>query len=664
MTNSFSQGKVWRAAASVRKLEDLPSGIDGFYKNMGGFFLRQVPRRTLLMKRAANILKLEKHFSTLNNAELQLRADSFREIFLLGREKESDIDMAFAYVREVAWRVKKMKPYQVQVAGGLAIEKGYIAEMSTGEGKTLTATMPAVLAGWRGRGCHVMTTNNYLACRDAEEMAPIYEFCGLTVTGIEDSLPPEKRPAAYQADITYCTNKDVAADFLRDQLSCGHGAGGTMSLLANISHVKQKENMTTLRGLECAIVDEADSVLIDDGVTPLLISGESDNAELHDAYTQAAYLAKLFLEDEHYTANHRFREITLTKKGKALLNEEAPKFGGLWMGQVRRQELLVQALVARHFFILNKQYIIDDGKIVIVDESTGRLMPDRFWREGMHQAVEAKEGVEVNPGKETYARISFQKFFRLYKKLSGMSGTASEAKSEFFYFYQRQVVGIPTHRKCIRKMYGDKIFLSEEAKFKALIKEVEEKHKTGRAVLVGTGSIKDSETVSELLTEASLEHEVLNARYHEQEAEIVKRAGITGKITVATNMAGRGTDIKLSEATKKAGGLHVIATEHFDSSRIDRQLYGRASRQGDPGSAISLISLSDPLIIKNLGFIGKLCSWSLRPLGQRVRIPGAILIFKLAQYFSVKQGRRQRKGVLKSDKWLESNLGFAGKEHD
>lgn len=661
---SFSQGKVWRAAASVRKLEDLPSGIDGVYKNIGGFFLRQVPRKTILMKRAKGILALEKHFTDLSDDELKVKAKGFQEIFLLGREKDEDLDMAFAFVREVAWRVKGMKPYQVQVAGGLAIEKGYIAEMSTGEGKTLTATMPAVIAGWRGRGCHVMTTNNYLACRDAEEMAPIYEFCGLTVAGIEDSLPPDKRPAAYQADITYCTNKDVAADFLRDQLSCGHGAGGTVSLLSQISHVKQKESVTTLRGLECVIVDEADSVLIDDGVTPLLISGESDNPQLHDAYTQASHLSKLFLEGEHYTADQKFRDIRLTKTGKALLDEEGPKFGGLWMGQVRRRELLVQALVAKHFFIKNKEYIIDDGKIVIVDESTGRLMPDRFWREGMHQAVEAKEGVEVNPGKETYARISFQKFFRLYKKLSGMSGTASEAKSEFFYFYQRQVVRIPTNRKCLRKMYGDKIFLSEEAKFKALVKEVEEKHKAGRAVLVGTGSIKDSETVSELLNKEGLEHEVLNARFHEDEAEIVKRAGVSGKITVATNMAGRGTDIKLSDATKQAGGLHVVATEHFDSSRIDRQLYGRASRQGDPGSAISLISFKDPLIVKNLGFIGKLCGFFLRPLGQRVRIPGAILIFKLAQYFSVKQGRRQRKGVLKSDKWLESNLGFAGKEHD
>ncbi|NQZ59335.1 MAG: translocase, partial [Lentisphaeraceae bacterium] len=289
-----SQGKIWRAAASYRKLEDLPKGLDALYYKTGTFFNRRVPRRYLLLRAAAEVLQLEGNYINLTDVELKGKASELREIFLLGRENEKNIHHAFALVREVCTRTLGMRPYKVQVAGGLAIEKGYIAEMATGEGKTLTATMPAVIAGWRGRGCHVMTTNNYLACRDAEEMTPVYEFCGLTVAAMEEGLEPDKRPQAYLADITYCTNKDVAADFLRDQLSCGSGAGGTASLLASISHFHQKENKTTLRGLECAIVDEADSVLIDDGVTPLLISGESDNSELSDAYSQAETMSRSF----------------------------------------------------------------------------------------------------------------------------------------------------------------------------------------------------------------------------------------------------------------------------------------------------------------------------------------------------------------------------------
>lgn len=662
-SNLCSQSKLWRASSAGKKLEDLPTGLDYAYFLLTSFVAKLWPRRSKLLKDVKKIVALDQVYSPLSDEQLHLKIKEQRDCFLLGRESDVEIFHAFAIVREVAWRTLGMKPYEVQLMGGLAIERGYVAEMATGEGKTLTATLPGVIGGWRGRGCHVLTTNNYLACRDAEEMTPVYEFCGLTVAAMSEEMTPEERPAAYQADITYCTNKDVAADFLRDQLSFGHGANGTAALLSDISGIKEKQQVSTLRGLECAIIDEADSVLIDDGVTPLLISGESKNSELTEAFSTAASMASEMEEGKDYKLDEKFKIIDLLQPALEELQKVAEAKGGIWSGVVRRKELLNQALVVKHFFIRDKQYIIDEGKVVIVDEATGRLMPDRFWREGTHQAVEAKEELEINASKETYARISFQKFFRLYKKVSGMTGTAAEVKSELDYFYQKYVVSIPTNRPCLRKQFTNKCFISEDDKFDALFSEIEKIHSGGRPILIGTGSIKDSERISEILDERKLSHVVLNARYHRDEAEIVAKAGKYKAITVATNMAGRGTDIKLTLEAKEAGGLHVIATEMFESERIDRQLYGRASRQGDPGSAVALVSLEDPLIKRNLGLTMKLFKYLCVPFGRKIRVPGVRLVFFIAQKLSVFKGRRQRKGVMKSDTWLEDNLGFAGKEH-
>lgn len=661
----LADSKSWRAEAGFKKIRELPSGLDAWYDAAGGFFLRRVPKKTLLLSRAKSILKLDSKFTELSDEELKKESQRLREVFMLGRESRSAVNEAFALIREVCWRVKKMKPYKVQIAGGLAIELGCIAEMSTGEGKTLTATMPGVIAGWRGKGCHIMTTNSYLAKRDAEEMGPVYEFCGLTVGHLEDTMQPEERRQAYLADITYCTNKDVAADFLRDQMALGHGNNGTSELLKKISGTSDSQAyQTVLRGLECAIVDEADSVLIDDGVTPLLISGESPNKEEQSkVYKQAYEMTKLFHENQHYTVDNRYREIVINKSGEKLLLTESSKLGGLWSGEVRSYELLNQALTVKHFFIRDKQYIIDDGKVVIVDEATGRLMPDRFWRAGIHQAVEAKEEVEINADKDTFARISFQKFFRLYSKLSGMTGTGKEAVREFWFYYHRSVVKIPTNRKCIRKQAWDRVYISESSKWRAVLRNIKKVHSEGRPVLIGTGSIKDSHIISEMLSGAGVEHQVLNAIHHAEEAGIVSVAGELGKVTVATNMAGRGTDIKIPEESKLAGGLHVVATERFESYRIDRQLYGRSSRQGDPGSAIALVCLDDQLLKQYGGFLRKLLKVSMIFFSVRGRIwfPGIRLILWISQRRSVKAGRQMRKSVLKSDNWLENTLGFTGK---
>ena len=663
---SVATSKTWRAEASLSGLRELPQGLDSYFDHLKGFVKRRIPYAKIFLNRADKVLEYDAEYSLLSDDELNTEVDKYKKIFMLGRENLETTHQAIAVIREVCWRTMQMKPYKVQVAGAIAIEMGFIAEMSTGEGKTLTAVMPGILAGWRGKGCHIMTTNSYLAQRDSEEMTPVYNACDVTVSSLKDDMQPLERQQAYMADITYCTNNDVAADFLRDQLELGHGNTGTSELLRTISGIDHgPEKELVLRGLECAIVDEADSVMIDDGVTPLLISGESKCVEKQQMYMQAKDLADLCEEKVHYKVDFSFREIILTAEGKKLLEDECTKLGGVWSGKIRSRELLNQALTVRHFFICDKQYIIDDEKIVIVDEATGRLMPDRFWRSGTHQAVEAKEGVEINPDKETFARISFQKFFRIYNKLSGMTGTGKEATRELWYFYHLPVVPIPTNRPCIRKQEKDLVYINDEKKWDAIIENVMEVHATGRPVLIGTGNILDSQIVSERLDKLELKHQVLNAIYHSQEAEIVSTAGIENQIMVATNMAGRGTDIKLTPKSKELGGLHVVASERFDSYRIDRQLYGRSSRQGDPGSAIAYVSLEDLLLKKYAGLLSRLATFAMKPflIQGQIRFFGIRALYTYAQFCSVLQGRKQRKGVMKSDDWLASTLGFAGKDN-
>jgi len=664
---TYTESKIWAAHSEKINLDALPTGIDAIYNTIRGVIIQLVPRRSLFLVRAEKILQLEKKYTGLSEQELKICLSEFRNIFILGKEDNNILNEAFAAIREVCFRTLKIKPYKVQIAGALAIEKGCIAEMATGEGKTLTATLPAVIAGWRGKGCHIMTSNSYLACRDAQEMSPVYEYCGLTVAGLApDDSDSAIRKKAYLADITYCTNGDVAADFLRDQLALGEGNSPLSELLKNVAGIDEyKPAETVLRGLGCAIVDEADSVLIDDAVTPLLISGESRSAEKEQMFLDAKSIAQLFTEGKDYFVHERYKEIVIKPSGYDILRRERKKLKGLWSGEVRSKELINQALNVKHFFIKDKQYIIDDEKVVIVDEATGRLMPDRFWQSGIHQTVEAKEGVKITPDKETFARISFQRFFRFYKTLGGMTGTAREATNELFYYYNLKVVSIPTHCKCIRKKQSDKIFITEKQKWDAVIQEIQQIHNKKRPILVGTANIRDSEYISGRLVALKLEHQVLNAVHHAQEAEIVARAGKIRSIVIATNMAGRGTDIKLSDKSKQAGGLHVIATEKFESTRIDRQLYGRCSRQGDPGSAIVIISLEDMLIRKYLRLFKLPVKWLSIIFSSQGRtiFPHFFQVFRIAQFFSVIQGRRQRKSVLKSDDWLKTMLGFAGNKN-
>jgi preprotein translocase subunit SecA len=517
------------------KSAELPKGLDAMWDAAGGMIRKLQPLRQRFLNMAKRVLSLESQYKDVSDGKLREQARQFREIFLRGRETRDMLFRAFALVREVAHRQRGEKPYLVQVAGALALDAGAITEMATGEGKTLTATLPATINGWRGRGCHVITVNDYLAKRDAEAMSAIYGFCGLRTAHIEGKMHAPDRRNAYQADITYCTNKEVCADFLRDRLSLGPTRGLPMALLTKITQgAGAGTDRLVMRGLQYALIDEADSVLIDEAVTPLIISGNAPNEEQVEAFTQAADVAARFVPGEHYRVNQRYREVDLTGAGKRLLDELAEPLGGLWAGRRRREELLVQALTARELFVLDKQYIVQEGKVVIVDEFTGRLMPDRTWRDGLHQAIEAKERLEVNPPKDTFARISFQRFFRLYKKLSGMTGTGAEAWREFWQIYHLPVVLIPTNRPCIRKHLPDRVFATQDAKWAAMVQEIGRLHKAGRPVLVGTRSVQASEHLSRLLVAEGLEHQVLNAVRHAEEAQIVAGAGQPGRVTVAT----------------------------------------------------------------------------------------------------------------------------------
>ncbi len=654
---------TWRMLDHRMADKPLPKGLDALWDTGVGMASRCISRQRRFLQRAESVLQIEKQFSDMSNAKLHETAERMREIFRRHRDTADDLDTAFALIREVATRQIGERPFLVQVAGAFALEQSCVAEMATGEGKTLTATLPATVAGWRGRGCHIITVNDYLAARDAEWMGRIYRFCGLSVAHIEQGMPAADRQAAYRADITYCTNKEVTADFLRDRLVLGRCAGLTSALLDKVAGSRRPVmDLLVQRGLNYAIVDEADSILIDEAVTPLIISGPAPNPEQTQAFCQAADIAAQLDRQSDYRVDSRYHEVELTEAGRRRVRDLAGDLGSVWRGARRSEELTIQALTAKELYRRDHQYVVDDDKVVIVDDFTGRLMADRQWRDGLHQAVEAKERVEVTPPKETYARISFQRFFRMYRKLAGMTGTAKEATAEFWQIYHLPVVVIPTNRPCIRTQFPDAVFTTESAKWTRIVGEIQQIHAVGRPILVGTRSVRASEHLSRLLTAAKLSHQVLNAVHHREEAQIVAGAGQSGQITVATNMAGRGTDIKLGRGVAELGGLHVIATERNESGRIDRQLFGRCARQGDPGSAQAITCLEDE-------FVSRYAKSLVRFLKRRhgsceadiaSRLTSAAS--RLAQFRAERLALRRRKAVIKADHWLDEHLSFAGKE--
>lgn len=654
---------TWRMLAEMPTDRPLPKGLNAAWDSAIGTVHRITVRPERYLRQAHAILRLENQFSSLSDVKLSETVEAIRGRFYRGRDAADDRLHAFAAIREVSARKLNERPYAVQLAGGLALADGCVAEMATGEGKTLTATLPATITGWRGRGCHVITVNDYLAQRDAELMTPIYAYCGLSVGVVTGSMSAEQRRAAYQADITYCTNKEVCADFLRDQLALGTTRNLSNLLLNQIIEGPGEQDVASkvlLRGLHAAIVDEADSVLVDESVTPLIISGEAPNPEQVEGFQQAVVLANDLRNERDYSVDRRHREITLTPFGKDRLAQLTASLGGIWKGRRRTEELIVQTLTAQHLYLRDQHYVVKDGEIMIVDEFTGRLMPDRSWRDGLHQAVQVKEGVDVTPMQATCARLSFQRFFRLYHQLCGMTGTGTEARDELWQIFHLPVVEIPTHRPCQREIYPTQVYINRQAKWLAVVNEIRRVHESGQPVLVGTCSVHDSEQLSGMLTEAGLTHQVLNAVRHDEEAQIVAQAGGLGKITVSTNMAGRGTDIKLGQGVVEPGGLHVIATERHESRRVDRQLVGRSARQGDPGSAQAILSLEDDLLKRYTPRLSKFLRHHHKLAGGAIDSKTVNRVFDRAQRRAESHARIQRRLVLKADNWLDENLGFTG----
>lgn len=543
-------------------------------------FLRQLvenDKRELrrLGKLADKVIALESQMAALEDADFPVKTEEYKARYAQGESLDALLPEAFALVREGAKRVLGLFPYKVQIMGGITLHDGNIAEMRTGEGKTLTATMPVYLNALSGDGVHVVTVNEYLASRDAREMGELYNFLGLTVGLNLTGMSSEEKRAAYAADITYSTNSELGFDYLRDNM------------------VVYKSQMVQ-RPLNYAVVDETDSILIDEARTPLIISGQAEKSTV--LYQRADMFVKGLKEEEDYTIDLTSKTISLTDEG---INKAEQTFRLPNLYDVDNSALvhhIDQALRANYIMLRDIDYVVDEGKVKIVDGFTGRIMEGRRYSDGLHQAIEAKEGVEVENESKTMATITYQNYFRMYRKLSGMTGTAKTEEEEFREIYNMNVIAIPTNRPIQRIDGHDLIYPSLRSKFRAVVKDIKQRHEAGQPILVGTVAVETSELLSNLLREEGIPHEVLNAKNHFKEAEIIMSAGQRGAVTIATNMAGRGTDIKLGKGVKELGGLCVIGTERHESRRIDNQLRGRSGRQGDPGETQFYLSLEDDLM--------------------------------------------------------------------
>ncbi len=625
--------------------------------------LLAAPRALAALFRGRRVRRIVREAGRLESDMLALDADALprRMAALHATLRRSGLDDAAliegcALLRELCRRTLGLRHHDVQLLGALAILDGRIAEMGTGEGKTITAALAAGLAALSGTPVHVVTVNDYLAGRDAAELAPFYTALGLSVGSVVHGRTPAERRTAYRCDIAYCANKELAFDYLRDRVALGRQAGGLRLKLAGLGNPHSAPDGLVMRGLHFAIVDEADSVLVDEARTPLIISQETDAAAERRWAEQALELADALEEGSDFRLLRDERRIRLTDAGRARLAELGDAMGGIWSGRIRREEAARQALSARHLFHRGDHYVVRDGKVEIVDENTGRIMADRSWSDGLHQIMEVKEGVEVSTRKLAVARMTYQRLFRRYRRLSGMTGTAREAKAEFLSVYRLRIAFIPPNAPSRLTRGAMKILPTLDAKWQAVVARAATLASEGRAVLIGTRSVVASQQASAALTAAGLAHAVLNAENDRDEAEVIAAAGQAGRVTVATNMAGRGVDIALPEAVVAAGGLHVILTERHDARRIDRQLEGRAARRGEPGSTEAILSLEDPL----LDLARK------HPLRPLARLPGAggrffaRLLFGAAQRRAQRAHFRARLDLLEQEKRLGTMLAFVG----
>jgi preprotein translocase subunit SecA len=599
-------------------------------------------------------------FESLHDNGLREEANRIRGILNRDGFRKKHIARSFALVREAASRTLSMRHFDTQLVGGFILLKGMIAEMETGEGKTLTATLAAGTAALGGIPVHVITVNDYLTGRDAEWMGSVYRVLGLTVGHVIHGMPLETKRLAYNCDVAYCTNKEIAFDYLRDWLAL-EGRRSALRLQAEFLYGNgAKKRNLLLRGLHFAIVDEADSILIDEARTPLIISGGSGGGDERIFLEQVMTLAERLEKDKDYRTEKASRKIELTGRGKNRIREMSTSMGFLWTGAVRREEMVVQALTAVHLFKRDEQYLVKDGKVQIVDEFTGRLMPDRSYEKGLHQLIEVKEGCDITQRPETLARISYQRFFRRYFHLAGMTGTAREVKGELLNVYGLTTVRVPPYRPMLRQAYPDQVFLTEKEKWQAVAERSLDMNRKRRPVLVGTRSVAASEKAGFFLNKLGLTYTVLNAKQDKEEAEIISHAGEEASITIATNMAGRGTDIRLGPGVVENNGLHVILTERHEAGRIDRQLAGRCGRLGDPGSYEAILSLEDPILGEGRRGVS---GW----IAEHIMRPGSVVWKWLARKSIVRAQKkmeslhaRVRKNLLKEDERRGDILSFSG----
>ena len=604
-------------------------------------------------------IPLRENLAKLSNGEINKKISQLRQDTTISVSPTAE---SLALICEVARRELGLTPYPVQMLSALALIHGYLAEIDTGEGKTLSIALAAAFESWKGEPVHVVTANDYLAERDAKSMHLFYDRLGVSVASVVGETPPEQRRQGYQAHVTYTTAKEVAADYLRDRLQLGEWErSGQRQHMRKFVNAPGSGTRLTQRGLFRALIDEADNGLIDEAVTPLLISQKIESEELQQACLGAWRIAEFLRDETDYKVVLGRREITLTPDGeeKALKQEDFPDVP-LWRCPQRRKEMILLALEAREFFVLGTQYIIEDGKVVIVDESTGRPMPDRSWKLGLHQIMEAKEEVEITHPSTTIAQISFQTFFKKYRQLSGATGTAREIADEIWVTYGIPTIRVPRHLPNISKRESPRFYLTESDKEEALLEEIIRCHESGQPVLVGTRTVTSSERLGRKLSFKNIDHVILNATRISQESGIVAQAGGRGRVTIATNMAGRGTDIELGYGVAKMGGLHVIATEPHEARRVDRQLFGRSGRQGDPGSVSRHYSIDDTL------FETFLPSWVYRmlqmPANQetgKMKLPAFChLALIYVQRRAEKLAIYRRKQVSQNDRQQRMSLGF------
>ncbi len=621
--------------------------LRGWRTTRGGF-LDSVTEQSRLLEGAADDVLA----SCAQGLREALRRDGLREDL---------VARSFALVRELSGRTLGQRHYPCQMVGAWVMLNGLVAEMETGEGKTLTATLAACTAALAGMPVHVITVNDYLAERDAQIMGPLYHALGVSVGTIIHGLSPAQRREAYGCDVAYCSNKEIAFDYLRDRIVLARRDNRTHLAVDRLAGDERRSAQLVMRGLFFAIVDEADSVLVDEARTPLIIAGSVPQGPEREMYQQALELADKLEAPKHYRLHLTQRAVDLSEEGRDRLEELAGDLTGPLRGPRRREELVSQALSALHLFERDVHYLVKDGKIQIVDESTGRTLADRSWELGLHQMVEVKEACDLSNQQTSIARITYQRFFKRYLWLAGMTGTAQEVAGELWSVYGLAVRRIPTNRPVQRRYLPDQVYSTAAEKWRAVVERIAHVNAQGRPILVGTRSVAASEHLSELLEHAGLQHRLLNARQDKDEAEIVAVGGEKGAITVATNMAGRGTDIKLGEGVRERGGLHVIATELHEAARVDRQLFGRCGRQGDPGSVEAYLSLEDELLKLHLVDLSGVGGWLKKLRLSRRGGNSSRMLFSLAQMQAERYNAAIRREVQRQDEQMGDMLAFSGR---